>query len=62
MIGAFPLPRSDSIGSFPIRFQLSLGGISCGTYHLPQDKVSNLEISVFDSGVVVLGYKVLVSC
>ena len=51
----FPLPRSDSVESY-----LPLGGISCGTCHHSQDKVSNLKIIVSDFGVVVLGHEVLV--
>ena len=36
--------------------ELSLGGISIGACHLPQDEVSNLDVSVFDFGVLVLSH------
>ena len=62
MIGAFPLPRCDSVGSLPVRAKLSLGGVSGGAHYLPQDEVSNLEVSVFDLGVVMLGHDVLLLC
>ena len=38
-----------------------MGKVFGFTHYLPQDEVFNLEVSVSDSGVVVLGYKVLVS-
>ena len=62
MVGAFPLACNDSMGSLPIRTELSLGGISSGVRHLSQDEVSNLEVSMSDFGVVMLGHEVLVSC
>ena len=62
MIDAFSLSCRDSIGSFLIKAEFSLAGVSNDAHYLPQDKVSNLEVSVFDSGVVVLGHEVLVSC
>ena len=62
MIGVFPLPCRDSIGSFPIRAEFSLGGVSNDAHYLPQDEVSNLEVSVSGSGVVVLGHEILESC
>ena len=61
VIGVFPLPQSDFVGSFPIRPYLSLGGISCGSRHLPQDKISNLKVLMPNYGIVVFGYEVLVS-
>ena len=62
VIGAFPLPQSDFVGSFPIVSELSLEGISCGARHLPQDKISNLKIPLSNSRVEVLGHEVLVLC
>ena len=39
-----------------------MGKVFGFTHYLPQDEVSNLEVLVSDSGVVVLGHEVLVSC
>ena len=39
-----------------------MGKVFGCAYYLPQDEVSNLEVSVSDSGVAVLGHEVLVSC
>ena len=52
----------SDIHSFPIRVELSLGRIFSGTNSLPQNKISDLEVSMFDFGVVVLHHEVLVSC
>ena len=38
-----------------------MGKVFGFTHYLPQDEVSNLEVSVSDLGVVVLGHEVLVS-
>ena len=40
----------------------SLGGVSSGAHYLPQDEVSNLQVSTSDLGVVVLGHEILVTC
>ena len=61
MVGAFPLACNDSVGSLLVRIELSLGRISSGAHHLSQDEVSDLEISVSNSGVVVPGHVILVS-
>ena len=39
-----------------------MGRVFGCTHYLLQDKVSNLEVSVSDSGIVVLGHEVVVSC
>ena len=61
MVGAFPLACNNSVGFLPVTTELSLGRISSGAHHLPQDEVFDLEISVSDSGVVVPGHVILVS-
>ena len=60
MVGAFPLVCNDSVRTFLVRTKLSLGGISSGTHHLSQDTISELEVFVSDSGVVVLRHAILV--
>ena len=62
VVGAFSLPRCNSVRSFPIGVELSLGRIFSGAHYLPQNKISDLEVSVFDLRVVVLRHEVLVSC
>ena len=48
--------------SFPIRVELSLGRIFSAAHYLPQNKISDLEVSVSDFVVVVPCHEVLVSC
>ena len=62
MVCVFPLPRSNSVGSFPVWVELSLGRISTGAHYLPQDEISDLEVPVFNSGIVVLSHEVLILC
>ena len=42
--------------------ELSLGRVFHGTHYFPQDEISNLEVFVLDSRIVVLGHEVLVPC
>ena len=62
MVGSFPLPWCDSVGSLPVGAELSLGRILGCAHCLPQDLVSDLEVSVPDFGVEVPCHKVLVLC
>ena len=55
MVVAFPLVCNDSVGTFLVRTKFSLGA-----HHLSQDTVSELEVFVSDSRVVVLGHVILV--
>ena len=60
MVGDFPLPLNDPVGSLPVRTMPSLREIFSGAHYLPQDEVSNVEVSTPDFGVVVLGHEILV--
>ena len=60
VVGAFSLPGRNPVRSFPIGAEFSLGGVPSGAYDPSKNKVSNLEISVTDPRVVVLGHAVLV--
>ena len=62
VVGVFSLPCCDSVRPFPIGAEISLGRILSYSHYLPQNKVSDLEVSVFEFGVVVLCHEVLVSC
>ena len=62
MVGAFPLPRRDSVRSFPVGAKLSMGRVSGSAHYLSQNEISNLKVFVFDSGVIVFGHTVLVPC
>ena len=61
VVGAFSLPGRNPVRSFPIGAEFSLGGVPSDAHDPSKDKVSNLEISVTDPRVVVLGHAVLVS-
>ena len=60
MVSAFPLPRRNSVRSFPIGPEFPLGRVPSGTHNLSKNKISNLEVSVSDPRVVVFGHAVLV--
>ena len=60
MVSAFPLPRRNSVGSFPIGAEFPLGRVLSGAHDLSKNKVSNLEVSVSDPRVVVFSHAVLV--
>ena len=60
MVSAFPLPRRDSVRSFPIGAELPLGRVFSGAHDLSKNEISNLEVSVSDLRVVVFGQAVLV--
>ena len=62
MVGAFPLPCRDSVGSFPVKAELPMGRVSSSAHDLPWNKISHLKISMPNLGVAVLGHAVLVSC
>ena len=61
VVGALSLPGRNPVRSFPIRAEFSLGGVPSGAHDRSKNKVSNLEVSVTDPRVVVLGHAVLVS-
>ena len=61
MVCALFLPRCNSVRSFPIGAEFPLGRVPSGAHDLSKNKVSNLEVSVTDLRVVVLGHAVLVS-
>ena len=61
MVCAFPLPRHNSVRSFPIGAEFPLGRVLSGAHDLSKNKISNLEVSVSDPRVVVFGHAVLVS-
>ena len=61
VVGAFSLPGRNPVRSFPIGAEFSLGGVPSGAHDPSKNKVSNLEVSVTDPRVVVLGHAVLVS-
>ena len=39
-----------------------MGRVFSNAHYLPQNKISNLEVSLSNPGVVVLGHEVLVPC
>ena len=61
VVGTFSLPGRNPVRSFPVGAEFSLGGVPSGAHDPSKNKVSNLEISVTDPRVVVLGHAVLVS-
>ena len=61
MVCAISLPGRNSVRSFPIGAEFPLGRVPNGAHDLSKNKVSNLEVSVMDPRVVVLGHAVLVS-
>ena len=61
MVGALPLLGHNPVRSFPIGAEFSLGGVPSGAHDPSKNKVSNLEVSVTDPRVVVLGHAILVS-
>ena len=60
MVCALSLPGRNSVGSFPIGAEFPLGGVPSSAHDLSKNKVSNLEVSVTDPRVVLLGHAVLV--
>ena len=60
VVSAHSLPRRNSVRSFPIGAEFPLGRVPSGAHDLSKNKVSNLEVSVTDSRVVVFGHAVLV--
>ena len=60
MVCAFPLPRRNSVRSFPIGAEFFLGRVPSGVHDLSKNKISNLEVSVSDPRVVVFGHAILV--
>ena len=61
VVCALSLPGRNPVRSFPIGAEFSLGRVSSGAHDPSMNKVSNLEVSVTDPRVVVLGHAVLVS-
>ena len=61
VVCALSLPGRNPVRSFPIRVEFSLGGVLSGAHDPSKNKVSNLEVSVTDPRVVVLGHAILVS-
>ena len=60
VVSALSLPRRNLIRSFPIRAEFPLGRVPSGAHDLSKNKVSNLEVSVTDPRVIVLGHADLV--
>lgn len=60
MVNTFSLPRRNSVRTFPIGAEFPLGRVPSGAHDLSKNKVSNLEVSVSNSIVVVFGHAVLV--
>ena len=61
MVCALSLPGRNPVRSFPIGAEFPLGKVPNGAHDLSKNKVSNLEVSVTDLRVVVLGHAALVS-
>ena len=60
VVSVLSLPRCNSVRSFPIGAKFPLDRVPSGAHDLSKNKVSNLEVSVTDPRVVVLGHAVLV--